>query len=285
MKVQHFFDKDSHTFSYVVTDPATDYCAIIDSVLGFEMASASTNTKLADEIIDYVQDHHLKVQWHLETHIHADHLSAASYLRSQLGGQIAISHRIEEVQAVFGEIYDTNFKAVNAQMGFDHLFADDDSFAIGSLSAIALATPGHTPACMSYVIGDAVFVGDTVFMPDYGTARCDFPKGSSEALFDSVQKLYRLPCGTTVYLCHDYLPPDRHTFCHKTSIGEQKQHNIHLSAQTEKADFVTMRDAKDKTLSMPKLILPAIQVNLCAGRLPDAEDNGIRYLKIPLNQF
>ncbi len=285
MKVQHFFDKDSHTFSYVVTDPATDYCAIIDSVLGFEMASASTNTKLADEIIDYVQDHHLKVQWHLETHIHADHLSAASYLRSQLGGQIAISHRIEEVQAVFGKIYNTDFKTVNAQMGFDHLFADDDSFAIGSLSAIALATPGHTPACMSYVIGDAVFVGDTVFMPDYGTARCDFPKGSSEALFDSVQKLYRLPCGTTVYLCHDYLPPDRHTFCHKTSIGEQKQHNIHLSAQTEKADFVTMRDAKDKTLSMPKLILPAIQVNLCAGRLPDAEDNGIRYLKIPLNQF
>ncbi len=285
MKVQHFFDKDSHTFSYVVTDPATDYCAIIDSVLGFEMASASTNTKLADEIIGYVQDHGLKVQWHLETHIHADHLSAASYLRSQLGGQIAISHRIEEVQAVFGKIYNTDFKTVNAQMGFDHLFADDDSFAIGSLSAIALATPGHTPACMSYVIGDAVFVGDTVFMPDYGTARCDFPKGSSEALFDSVQKLYRLPCGTTVYLCHDYLPPDRHTFCHKTSIGEQKQHNIHLAAQTEKADFVTMRDAKDKTLSMPKLILPAIQVNLCAGRLPDAEDNGIRYLKIPLNQF
>ncbi|PNP98929.1 MBL fold metallo-hydrolase [Moraxella sp. RCAD0137] len=285
MKVQHFFDKDSHTFSYVVTDPATDYCAIIDSVLGFEMASASTNTKLADEIIGYVQDHGLKVQWHLETHIHADHLSAASYLRSQLGGQIAISHRIEEVQAVFGKIYNTDFKTVNAQMGFDHLFADDDSFAIGSLSAIALATPGHTPACMSYVIGDAVFVGDTVFMPDYGTARCDFPKGSSEALFDSVQKLYRLPCDTTVYLCHDYLPPDRHTFCHKTSIGEQKQHNIHLAAQTEKADFVTMRDAKDKTLSMPKLILPAIQVNLCAGRLPDAEDNGIRYLKIPLNQF
>lgn len=189
------------------------------------------------------------------------------------------------MQAVFGEIYDTNFKAVNAQMGFDHLFADDDSFAIGSLSAIALATPGHTPACMSYVIGDAVFVGDTVFMPDYGTARCDFPKGSSEALFDSVQKLYRLPCDTTVYLCHDYLPPDRHTFCHKTSIGEQKQHNIHLAAQTEKANFVTMRNAKDKTLSMPKLILPAIQVNLRAGRLPDAEDNGIRYLKIPLNQF
>lgn len=285
MKVQHFFDKDSHTFSYVVTDPATDYCAIIDSVLGFEMASASTNTKLADEIIDYVQDHGLKVQWHLETHIHADHLSAASYLRSQLGGQIAISHRIEQVQAVFGKIYDTDFKAVNAQMGFDHLFADDNSFAIGSLSAIALATPGHTPACVSYVIGDAVFVGDTVFMPDYGTARCDFPKGSSEALFDSVQKLYSLPDDTAVYLCHDYLPPDRHSFCHVTTIGDQKQHNIHLSADTAKADFVAMRDAKDKTLSMPKLILPAIQVNLRAGRLPDAEDNGIRYLKIPLNQF
>ena len=285
MKVQHFFDKDSHTFSYVVTDPATDYCAIIDSVLGFEMASASTNTKLADEIIDYVQDHGLKVQWHLETHIHDDHLSAASYHGSQLGGQIAISHRIEQVQAVFGKIYDTDFKAVNAQMGFDHLFADDNSFAIGSLSAIALATPGHTPACVSYVIGDAVFVGDTVFMPDYGTARCDFPKGSSEALFDSVQKLYSLPDDTAVYLCHDYLPPDRHSFCHVTTIGDQKQHNIHLSADTAKADFVAMRDAKDKTLSMPKLILPAIQVNLRAGRLPDAEDNGIRYLKIPLNQF
>lgn len=285
MKIQHFFDEDSQTFSYVLADPKTHQCAIIDSVLGFEMSSATTNTKLADEMIRYIQEQGLTVQWHLETHIHADHLSAASYLKAKLGGKIAISHRIDEVKSVFEQIYHTDFKTANAQMGFDHLFADDESFYVGTLPATALATAGHTPACMSYLIGQAVFVGDTLFMPDYGTARCDFPKGSSQTLYESVQKLYNLPEDTIVYLCHDYLSPNRKTFSHKTTIGEQKRHNIHLNAQTTKTDFVTMRDARDKTLSMPKLILPAIQVNLRAGELPKAEDNGIRYLKIPLNQF
>ena len=189
------------------------------------------------------------------------------------------------VQETFAAIYHLDIKQWNAQQLFDYLFEDDEKFQIGSIEAYNIPTPGHTPACLSYVIGDAVFVGDTLFMPDYGTARCDFPKGSSQTLYESVQKLYSLPDETAVYLCHDYLPPDRHSFCHVTTIGDQKQHNIHLSADTAKADFVAMRDAKDKTLSMPKLILPAIQVNLRAGRLPDAEDNGIRYLKIPLNQF
>ncbi len=285
MIVKEFFDKDSHTFSYVVADDSNGVCAIIDSVLGFDMASACTDTTLADEMIAYIHAQAWTVAWHLETHIHADHLSAASYLKSKLGGRIGISHRIDEVQSIFGEIYHLDFKSANAMMSFDYFFQDDESFAIGTLSATAIATAGHTPACMSYLIDDAVFVGDTLFMPDYGTARCDFPKGSSSALYHSVQKLYQLPDSTVVYLCHDYLPPSRQAFSHKTTIGEQKQHNIHLNSATTEQAFVALRDAKDRTLPVPKLLLPSIQINLMAGNLPKPEDNGISYLKIPLNYF
>lgn len=284
MNIQHFFDKDSQTFSYVVSDTQTGKAAIIDSVMGFDSTSARTDSRMADEIITYIKNHALSVIWHLETHIHADHLSAASYLKSKLGGRIAISHRIEAVQSVFKEIYNMDFKHANAAMGFDYFFEDDEAFDIGTLSAKAIATAGHTPACMSYLIENAVFVGDTLFMPDYGTARCDFPQGSSKTLYQSIQKLHALPDDTQVFLCHDYLPATRADFCHKSTIGEQKQHNIHLSATTEQATFIAMRDAKDKTLAMPKLLLPAIQINLLAGNLPPAESNGVHYLKIPINQ-
>ncbi len=285
MIVKEFFDKDSQTFSYVVADESSGVCAIIDSVLGFDMPSACTDTTLADGIIAYISTHAWAVAWHLETHIHADHLSAASYLKSKLGGRIGISHRIDEVQSIFGKIYNLDFKSANTLMGFDYFFQDGEIFEIGSLPATAIATAGHTPACMSYLIDGAVFVGDTLFMPDYGTARCDFPKGSSSALYHSVQKLYELPDDTTVYLCHDYLPPSRQAFMYKTTIGEQKQHNIHLNSTTTEQTFVALRDAKDRTLPVPKLLLPSIQVNLMAGNLPKPADNGISYLKIPLNQF
>lgn len=285
MIIKELFDKNSQTFSYVVADDTSGVCAIIDSVLGFDMPSARTDTTLADDIIAYINAQAWTVVWHLETHIHADHLSAASYLKSKLGGKIAISHRIDEVQSIFSEIYHLDFKSANAMMGFDYFFQDDENFAIGTLSATAIATPGHTPACMSYLIDDAVFVGDTLFMPDYGTARCDFPKGSSSALYHSVQKLYELPDDTAVYLCHDYLPPSRQAFVHKTTIGDQKQHNIHLNSHTTEQTFVTLRDTKDHTLPVPKLLLPSIQVNLMAGNLPAPEDNGTSYLKIPLNRF
>jgi glyoxylase-like metal-dependent hydrolase (beta-lactamase superfamily II) len=221
----------------------------------------------------------------LETHVHADHLSAAQYLKSRLGGRIAMSEKISLVQKTFGAIYhfqvnDTNDMSAPA---FDYLFTDGEYFQIGSLTAYNIPTPGHTPACLSYVIGDAVFVGDTVFMPDYGTARCDFPNGSASALYDSIQRLYQLDDTTRVFLCHDYKPEQRQHFEYQSSIRQQKQYNIHLNAHTTKQDFVAMREQRDATLDMPKLILPAIQVNMNAGKLPEPESNGIRYLKIPLN--
>lgn len=283
--VQDFFHEDTNTFSYVMSDPATGKCAVIDSVLDYDAASASTSTTHADRIIAYVREHELEVEWILETHVHADHLTAAQYLHSQLGGKIAMSHYISVVQETFGEIYHLDIKQFNLAQPFDYLFADHEAFSIGSLQAYNIPTPGHTPACLSYVIGDAVFVGDTLFMPDYGTARCDFPKGSAATLFDSVQKLYQLPDATRVFLCHDYLPEHREHFVCETDIQTQKQHNIHIHTGTAKADFVKMRQQRDAKLSMPKLILPAIQINMRAGQFPEAEDNGISYLKLPLNYF
>lgn len=283
--VQSFFDEQSNTFSYVVTDEATRQCAIIDSVLDYDAAAATTSTTQADKIVDFIKQHQLTVAWILETHVHADHLSAAQYLKSRLGGRIAISHKIDMVQKIFGAIYNLDIKALNAQQPFDHLFEDHDVFYIGTLKAYNIPTPGHTPACLSYVIGDAVFVGDTLFMPDYGTARCDFPKGSASALYDSIQQLYALNDATRVFLCHDYKPAERQSYQCSTTIALQKQHNIHLNHSTDKQEFMAMREQRDASLSMPKLILPAIQVNMNAGKLPEAEANGIRYLKIPLNQF
>ena len=287
--VQDFFDEASNTFSYVVVDPATQYCAIIDSVLDYDAASATTSTTQADHIIQYIQIHHLTVQWILETHVHADHLTAAQYLKQQLGGKTAMSERISLVQDTFSSIYNIDIKQFNAYQTFDHVFQDHEEFHIGNLKAYNIPTPGHTPACLSYVIGDAVFVGDTLFMPDYGTARCDFPKGSAATLFDSVQTLYQLPEDTRVFLCHDYLPESRHDYICETDIKTQKQFHIHIHIHihigTEKVEFVAMRQKRDATLRMPELILPSIQINMNAGRFPQPEQNGVSYLKLPLNYF
>ena len=283
--IQHFFDENTNTFSYVVSDPVTRQCAIIDSVLDYDPASATTSTIHADEIIAYIQKNELTVEWILETHVHADHLTASQYLKEQLGGKIAMSHKISIVQETFSAIYNLDIKYFNSHQSFDYLFDDHETFTIGELQAYNIPTPGHTPACLSYVIGDAVFVGDTLFMPDYGTARCDFPKGSAGQLYDSVQTLYELPEETRVFLCHDYLPESREQYEHETLLKTQKEQNIHIHTGVSKAEFIEMRTQRDATLTMPKLILPSIQINMDAGKFPQPEANGIRYLKLPLNYF
>ena len=283
--IQHFFDENTNTFSYVVSDPVTRQCAIIDSVLDYDPASATTTTTHADEIIAYIHNNKLTVEWILETHVHADHLTASQYLKEQLGGKIAMSHKISIVQETFSAIYNLDIKYFNSHQSFDYLFADHETFTIGELQAYNIPTPGHTPACLSYVIGDAVFVGDTLFMPDYGTARCDFPKGSAGQLFDSVQTLYELPEETRVFLCHDYLPESREQYEHETLLKTQKEQNIHIHTGVSKAEFIEMRTQRDATLTMPKLILPSIQINMDAGKFPQPEANGICYLKLPLNYF
>ncbi|MCS4296869.1 MULTISPECIES: MBL fold metallo-hydrolase [Acinetobacter] len=283
--VQDFFDEASNTFSYVVVDPATQYCAIIDSVLDYDAASATISTTQADHIIQYIQIHHLTVQWILETHVHADHLTASQYLKAQLGGQIAMSEKIVTVQDIFSQIYHLDYEALKAQHSFDYLFKDHEIFKIGELEAYNLPTPGHTPACLTYVIGDAAFVGDTLFMPDYGTARCDFPKGSAAQLYDSVMKIFNLAEHTRLYLCHDYLSESRQDFHCQTDINTQRKENIHIHTGVTKQAFIALREQRDATLSMPKLILPAIQINMNAGKFPEPETNGVRYLKLPLNYF
>lgn len=283
--VKDFFHEDTNTFSYVVRDPATKACAIIDSVLDYDPASASTSTIHADKIIAYIKEQGLTVEWILETHVHADHLTAAQYLKAELGGKIAMSQKISVVQETFGAIYHLDIKQWNAQQLFDYLFEDHESFQIGTLKAYNIPTPGHTPACLSYVIGDAVFVGDTLFMPDYGTARCDFPRGSAEQLYDSVQNLFQLPEDTRVFLCHDYLPETRESYVCESDIQTQKTQNIHIHQGISKAEFAQMRNQRDSGLGMPKLILPAIQINMKAGQFPEPEANGVSYLKLPLNYF
>ena len=283
--VKDFFHEDTNTFSYVVRDPATKACAIIDSVLDYDPASASTSTIHADKIIAYIKEQGLTVEWILETHVHADHLTAAQYLKAELGGKIAMSQKISIVQETFGAIYHLDIKQWNAQQLFDYLFEDHESFQIGTLKAYNIPTPGHTPACLSYVIGDAVFVGDTLFMPDYGTARCDFPRGSAEQLYDSVQNLFQLPEDTRVFLCHDYLPETRESYVCESDIQTQKTQNIHIHQGVSKAEFDQMRNQRDSRLNMPKLILPAIQINMKAGQFPEPEENGVSYLKLPLNYF
>jgi glyoxylase-like metal-dependent hydrolase (beta-lactamase superfamily II) len=283
--VKDFFHEDTNTFSYVVRDPATKACAIIDSVLDYDPASASTSTVHADKIIAYIKEQDLTVEWILETHVHADHLTAAQYLKAELGGKIAMSQKISIVQETFGAIYHLDIKQWNAQQLFDYLFEDHESFQIGTLKAYNIPTPGHTPACLSYVIGDAVFVGDTLFMPDYGTARCDFPRGSAEQLYGSVQNLFQLPEDTRVFLCHDYLPETRESYVCESDIQTQKTQNIHIHQGVSKAEFAQMRNQRDSGLNMPKLILPAIQINMQAGQFPEPEENGVSYLKLPLNYF
>nr|WP_024308612.1 MBL fold metallo-hydrolase [Pseudomonas sp. P818] len=281
--VREFFDPATYTYSYVVADPATRHCAIVDSVLDYDPASGRTSCDSADRIIAYVRSRGLQVQWLLETHVHADHLSAAPYLKRELGGQLGIGENITVVQNTFGKLFNAGSDFATDGSQFDRLFADGDEFHIGEIRAQAMHTPGHTPACMTYLIGDAGFVGDTLFMPDYGTARCDFPGGDASTLFRSIQKLFALPGETRLFMCHDYKAPGRDDFHYQTNVAEQRAHNVHVHQGIAEADFVAMRRERDAGLDMPALILPSVQVNMRAGQLPPAEDNGIHYLKIPLN--
>ncbi|MFD1508673.1 MBL fold metallo-hydrolase [Lacimonas salitolerans] len=284
-QVTAFFDDATNTISYVVKDPGGSSCAIIDSVLDFDYSSGRTDTKSADQVIAFVRDNGLTVDWLLETHVHADHLSAAPYIQQALGGKIGIGDRIRIVQDTFGKVFNegTEFQRDGSQ--FDQLFSEGDSIHIGQLRADVLHTPGHTPACLTYVIGDAAFVGDTLFMPDFGTARCDFPGGSSETLFDSVQKILALPDETRIFVGHDYKAPGRDDYAWETTVAEQKAANVHVGAGKSKAEFVDMRDSRDATLDMPRLIIPSLQVNMRAGQMPPADDKGDVFLKVPVNKL
>ncbi|MDE0589976.1 MBL fold metallo-hydrolase [Halocynthiibacter sp. C4] len=281
--VESFFDTDTNTISYVVKDPDGPSCAIIDSVLDYDPAAGRTSTQSADAIIDYVKREGLDVVWVLETHVHADHLSAAPYLQEALGGKIGIGENITVVQDVFGKIFNEGTEFQRDGRQFDALFSEGDTFEIGALKGRVMHTPGHTPACLTYVIEDCAFVGDTLFMPDFGTARCDFPGGSAERLFQSIQKILTLPDETRVFVGHDYKAPGRDDFAWETTIGEQKALNVHVGKGATLESFVDMREARDATLGMPRLILPSIQVNMRAGQMPEPEDNGTRYLKVPIN--
>ena len=281
--VTAFFDPATYTYSYVVRDPASQACVIIDSVLDYDPASGRTNTENAEKIVAFVREQQLTVEWLLETHVHADHLSAAPYLKQQLGGQLAIGAKITTVQKVFGEIFNAEAQFATDGSQFDRLLNEGDTLVFGDMTVQVMHTPGHTPACLSYVIGDAVFVGDTLFMPDYGTARCDFPGGDARTLYASIQRLFELPDNTRMFMCHDYKAPDREEYLNETTVAAERQHNIHVREGISADEFVAMRTARDATLSMPTLILPSVQVNMRAGELPPAEDNGVRYLKIPLN--
>ncbi len=283
--VKAFFDEATNTVSYVVKDPQGSACAIIDSVLDFDYASGRTDTRSADAIIAHVRAEGLDVQWLLETHVHADHLSAAPYLQQAVGGKIGIGDRIKVVQDTFGKVFNegTEFQRDGSQ--FDRLFEEGDSFMIGQLRGDVLHTPGHTPACLTYVIGDAAFVGDTLFMPDFGTARCDFPGGSSEVLFNSIQKILALPDATRIFVCHDYKAPGRDDYAWETTVAAQKTGNIHVGAGKNREDFVKMRDARDAQLAMPKLIIPSLQVNMRAGQMPPADEKGDVFLKVPVNKL
>ena len=281
--VRSFFDPATFTVSHVVHDPATRQAAIIDSVLDYDPAAGRTARASAEAIIAYVQAEGLSVAWLLETHAHADHLSAAPYLKERLGGTLAIGRQIIHVQQVFGAIFNAGPDFARDGSDFDRLFEDGDRFEIGGLQAMALHVPGHTPADMAYVIGDAVFPGDTIFMPDYGTARADFPGGDARQLFRSIRRLMALPDATRMFLCHDYLAPGRDDYAWETTVGAQRASNVHVHEGVGEDAFVAMREARDATLGMPRLILPSIQVNIRGGHLPEPESNGTRYLKIPLD--
>ncbi|UDL05380.1 MBL fold metallo-hydrolase [Marinobacter sp. CA1] len=284
-EVTHFFDEPTNTFSYVVRDPDSRACAIIDSVLDFDYAAGRTDVRSADAIIEFVRSQQLEVAWILETHVHADHLSAAPYLHQALGGKTGIGEHIVDVQAIFGKAFNAGTEFARDGSQFDRLFAEGDAFSIGQLQGRVLHTPGHTPACLTYVIGDAAFVGDTLFAPDSGTARCDFPGGDAHTLYQSIQKVLALPDDTRVFLCHDYKAPGRDQFQHQTTVAEQRARNIHVGEGISEDDFVRMRTERDATLDMPRLILPSVQVNMRAGEMPPPEDNGQVYLKVPLNLF
>ena len=280
-----FFDEATNTISYIVCDPNGSACAVIDSVLDFDFASGRTDTRSANKLINFIKENKLDVQWLLESHVHADHLSAAPYIQKEVGGKIGIGSHITDVQETFGKIFNegTEFQRDGSQ--FDKLFVEGDTFHIGQLRGDVLHTPGHTPACMTYVIGDAAFVGDTLFMPDFGTARCDFPGGSSENLFASIQKILTLPDATRIFVGHDYKAPGREHYAWETTVGEQKKKNIHIKSGKSKEDFVKLRDKRDAKLAMPKLIVPSLQINMRAGNMPEPDEQGDVFLKVPINKM
>lgn len=281
-RITPFFDKESNTISYVVRDPASLSCAVIDSVLDFDYAAGRVSTASADAVIEHIRREKLHLEWLIETHVHADHLSAAPYIQQRLGGRIGIGEGIRAVQDTFGKVFNegTEFRRDGSQ--FDHLFQDGDTYEIGALRGTALSTPGHTPACMTHVIGDAAFVGDTLFMPDGGTARADFPGGDAHALYRSIRRVLALPPETRLFMCHDYGPNGR-PIRWETTVAEERAHNIHVRDGITEEEFVALRTARDATLAMPRLIIPSIQVNMQAGQLPPADGAGRRFLKVPLN--
>ncbi|HTI02232.1 MAG TPA: MBL fold metallo-hydrolase [Acidisoma sp.] len=284
-EVTAFFDEPTNTASYVIRDPRSPSCAVVDSVLDFDAAAGRTDTRSADAIIAFIRKEGLAIEWILETHVHADHLSAAPYIKERLGGRLGIGANIRVVQDIFGKVFNagTEFQRDGSQ--FDHLFQDGERFTIGGMAAVALHTPGHTPACMTYVVEDAAFVGDTLFMPDFGTARADFPGGDAAMLYRSARRVLSLPEETRLFLCHDYKAPGRDTYAWETTVAAERAGNVHMHDGVTEADFVAMREARDRTLSMPKLILPSVQVNMRAGEMPPPENDGHRYLKIPINRL
>lgn len=283
--LQHFFDSNSNTYSYVVYDSATKDAVVIDPVLDFDLASGCTSTEQAEQIVRWIKARELQLRYILETHVHADHLTAAPFIQQQCGGKTGIGSAITQVQSTFATVFavESNFVCDGRQ--FDLLLNDNAELPLGNFSIKVMHTPGHTPACVSYLMGDLLFVGDTLFMPDYGTARCDFPGGDAEVLYNSIQRIFALPDHTKLLMCHDYGTKTRTEFAFETTVYAQKTQNIHVGAGKDQASFVQMRQQRDATLSMPKLILPAVQVNMRAGHLPDPESNGISYLKLPLNFF
>ncbi len=281
--IESFFDEPTNTVSYVVHDPESRRAAIIDSVLDYDPAAGRTSFNSADAVIAYVAEHGLSIDWLLETHAHADHLSAAPYLQQKLGGKIAIGEHIITVQGVFGKLFNAGSDFQRDGSDFDRLWKDGDRFQIGNLDVTVLHVPGHTPACIAYVIGDAVFVGDTMFMPDYGTARADFPGGDARTLYRSARRLLELPPETRLFMCHDYLPSGRSAYVWETTVAAERAANIHIHDGVGEDEFVAMREARDATLAMPRLILPSVQVNMRAGHMPAPEENGVTYLKIPVN--
>ena len=282
-EVKTFFDEETFTACHIVSDPATGKAAIIDSVLDFDPASGRTSTASAEAIVEYIKTNGLAAEWILETHVHADHLTAAPFLKEKLGGKTAIGSNITLVQNTFGDLFNAEPEFMRDGSQFDALFDDGAEFKLGSIDARVIWTPGHTPACLTYLIGDAAFVGDTLFMPDYGTARCDFPGGDAATLYKSIQKLFALADETRLFMCHDYKAPGRDEYAWETTVADERTRNVHVHEGVSEDEFVAMREARDATLGMPRLILPSIQINMRAGQMPEPEENGTRYLKIPLN--
>ncbi|QEI05984.1 MBL fold metallo-hydrolase [Pigmentiphaga aceris] len=284
-QVQSFFHEPTSSFSHIVSDPASGRAAIFEAVLDYDPVCGRTSRSFADQLVAAVLERALTVDWIIETHVHADHLSAAPYLRQRLGGQMAIGSRITRVQQIFGELFNAEDDFPRDGSQFDRLFDDGDTYKIGHLQARVMHTPGHTPACTTHLVGDAALVGDTLFMPDYGTARCDFPGGDARALYRSIQQILALPDETRLFLCHDYKTEGREGVCGQTTVGAQRAANIHVSGAADEESFVRMRQARDATLGQPRLILPSVQVNMRAGRMPPPESNGVRYLKVPIDVF